>query len=235
MGRKSGQRGAIMVEASIYVPIVLCVVMMLMYYGLFTIQTYMMTYEAERVAIVVAREEAYLGYEHFEMGSNNLIDFKWEGENQPPAEQVKAYYDEYNSKISNIYREIGGLLSAIGVTNPAPAAAERLAGAGREAVFLAIGTMSDAEVDVSRSIFGAKVVVRLTHSLPTPGVLKYLGLGEHMQLKATAYSYSVNGSSMVRNVDFAVDLVKYILDKFGVGEKVDDFVEKLNSVLDKIL
>ncbi len=224
-----------MVEASIYVPLVLCVVMMLMYYGLFIMQQYMLMYQAERVAIVIAREEAYLGYEKFGMGQENQIDFDWGDSKQPSASQIKSYYDEYNEKVSNIYREIGGIISAIGWSAPEAASEGRFANAGRESVLLAIGTVGDTDIEVDRGIFGTKVIVHLTYTLPTPGVLKYLGLEDRLQISSSAYSYSVNGSSMVRNVDFAVDLVNYILDKFNVGDTVDDFVGKMNSVLDKIL
>jgi len=235
MEKRFNEKGAIMVEASIYVPLTLCVVMALMYYGLFAMQQYLLTYEAERVAIIVAREEAYLGYEQFGMGQDNQIDFDWGDAGQPAADQVKAYYDEYNNKISHIYREIGGVISAIGGGSAEAVSSARLIGAGREAVFLAIGTVHDAEITIDRGIFGTKVIVNIRHTIPMPGVLKYLGLEDGFQFGSAAYSYSVNGSSMVRNVDFAVDLVNYILDRFHVGNTVDDFIEKLNKVLDVIL
>lgn len=235
MNNHSREKGAIMVEASIYVPIVLCVVMMMIYYAIFAMQQYMLMYEAERVSIIVAREEAYLGYEHFEMGQNNQIDFNWGDSGQPSTEQVKAYYNEYSNKISHIYREIGGVIQAIGWSTPPAASEDRLKGAGRETVFLALGTVKDADINIDRGIFGTKVVVSIEHTFPTPGVLKYLGMEDKLAIKSSAYTFSVNGTSMVRNVDFACDLVTYILDKFGVGDKVSDFVGKMNSVLDKIL
>ena len=68
MKRKTSEKGAIMVEAAIYVPLVLCTVMALIYLALFNMQEYMMMYEAQRVASVVAREEAYIGYDRFGMG-----------------------------------------------------------------------------------------------------------------------------------------------------------------------
>jgi len=102
-------------------------------------------------------------------------------------------------------------------------------------VFLAVGTVSNADIELDRSIFGTKVIVRISHSLPTPGVLKYLGLPDGLQLRTSAYSISVNGSSVVRNVNFAVDLVEYILEKFGLGDSVGNFVNKANEVLGKIL
>lgn len=62
------EKGVAMVEATIYMPIVLCVVMSLIYLALFNMQEYMMLYEAQRVAAVAAREDAYIGYDTFGMG-----------------------------------------------------------------------------------------------------------------------------------------------------------------------
>lgn len=235
MNNHSREKGAIMVEASIYVPIVLCVVMMMIYYAIFAMQQYMLMYEAERASIIIAREEAYLGYENFQMGQNNQIDFDWGDSGQPSADQVEAYYNEYNNKVSHIYREIGSVITAIGWSDPSAASEERLTGAGRETVFLALGTVGDADISIDRGIFGTKVVVSIEHSFPTPGVLRFVGLDERLAIKSSAYTFSVNGTNMVRNVDFACDLVTYILDKFGLGDEVSGFVEKMNLVLDKIL
>ena len=41
------EKGVAMVEATIYMPIVLCVVMSLIYLALFNMQEYMMLYEAQ--------------------------------------------------------------------------------------------------------------------------------------------------------------------------------------------
>ena len=60
MKNKKNEKGAIMVEASIYMPLVLCTVMALLYLALFNMQEYMLMYQAQRVAAVVSREEAYL-------------------------------------------------------------------------------------------------------------------------------------------------------------------------------
>ena len=62
------ENGAIMVEATIYMPLVLCTVMALLYLALFNMQEYLLMYQAQRVAAVVSREEAYLGYEEFGIG-----------------------------------------------------------------------------------------------------------------------------------------------------------------------
>ena len=63
MKNRKNEKGAVMVEATIYMPLVLCTVMALLYLALFNMQEYMLMYQAQRAAAVVSREEAYLGYE----------------------------------------------------------------------------------------------------------------------------------------------------------------------------
>ena len=67
MNRIKNENGVIMVEATIYMPLVFCTVMALLYLALFNMQEYMLMYQVQRVAAVAAREEAYLGYEKFGM------------------------------------------------------------------------------------------------------------------------------------------------------------------------
>lgn len=97
------EKGVAMVEATIYMPIVLCVVMSLIYLALFNMQEYMMLYEAQRVAAVAAREDAYIGYDTFGMGSDNEIEFK-NGADLTSAGKVNAYMEAHNESMSALYR-----------------------------------------------------------------------------------------------------------------------------------
>ena len=100
------EKGVAMVEATIYMPIVLCVVMSLIYLALFNMQEYMMLYEAQRVAAVAAREDAYIGYDTFGMGSDNEIEFK-NGADLTSAGKVNAYMEAHNESMSALYRGAG--------------------------------------------------------------------------------------------------------------------------------
>ena len=57
------QRGAIMVEAAIYFPITIAVVMAVIYFGLFKMQESYFFFQVERAALELARETAYPGYD----------------------------------------------------------------------------------------------------------------------------------------------------------------------------
>ena len=77
MKKSRAEKGAIMVEAALYLPLVLCTVMALIYLALFNMQEYMLMFQAQRAGIVIARQEAWSGYSSFGMGAGTDIDFHW--------------------------------------------------------------------------------------------------------------------------------------------------------------
>lgn len=236
MGRGNSEKGAVMVEAAIYMPLVLCTVMALIYLALFNMQEYMMMYQAQRVAAVVAREEVYIGYDKFGMGANNEIDFDWGFGNFPSEGEITAYYKAHNQTLPQMYREIGSLLHLLGV--PGADSGKymgRFGNAAVDASLLALGTVSQPDIDIAYGLLGTQVTVTIKHSLPTPGVIRYLGLQDGLTLYESAYTYSGNPSEFVRNVDLAADLTAHIFEKLGLSSQYNGFMSKTSEVLGKIL
>ena len=236
MKKSNNENGAIMVEAAIYMPLVLCTVMALLYLAIFNMQEYMMMYEAQRVSAVAAREEAYLGYEAFQMGSDNEIDFSWGEGAVPSSDQVNSYYQAHHDHISDMYRELGTILAIAGVSgSDGESYTVRFADAARQSTLIAPGTVSAPEVEIDTGFWGTDVTVSISHAVPLPGVLAYLGYDGSTTVYAAAYSYSVNPSEFVRNVDLATDLVDYIMRKCGLSQSYNEFLSKTSEVLSLIL
>lgn len=230
------EQGAIMVEAAIYMPLVLCTVMALLYLAVFNMQEYMLMYQVEKIASVAAREEAYPGYEEFNMGGSNAVDFSWGEQEIPSQEKVSAYYEAHHGDIRALYREIGGVLSAVGaVHHDGQSYGSRFAGAVRQSSLIALGSISVPEVNIDNGFFGTGITVTITHATPVPGVLKYLGYQGSTTVRAAAYSYSVNPSEFVRNVDLAADLTSYIMEKLGISGGYKEFLSKTDKVLSQII
>lgn len=225
------ENGAIMVEATIYMPLVLCTVMALLYLALFNMQEYLLMYQAQRVAAVVSREEAYLGYEEFGMGSDNEIDFSWGEGNVPSAGEVTSYYKAYHNRPEDLYRGIGRALSKGARLDYD----SRFADVARESTLIVLGNISNPEIQVDRGFLGTDIKVTIRHTLPIPGVLKYLKYEGGATIRVAAYRYSVNPSEFVRSVDLATDFISYIMKKFGFADSYNAFLEKTNKVLDMIL
>lgn len=225
------ENGAVMVEATIYMPLVLCTVMALLYLALFNMQEYMLMNQAQKIAAAVSREEAYLGYEKFGMGSDNSVDFSWGEGNVPSAETVTSYYMAHHERLSDLYREISRVFSG-GARSDYSA---RFSNAVRASTLVALGSISSPEVQVDRGFLGTDIKVTIRHSLPIPGVLRYLNYEGGTTIRVSAYSYSVNPSEFVRNVDLAVDLMAYIMEKLGLSKSYHEFLSETNKVLSVIL
>ena len=225
------EKGVAMVEATIYMPIVLCVVMSLIYLALFNMQEYMMLYEAQRVAAVAAREDAYIGYDAFEMGENNEIEFGSSADVTSEA-KVEAYMKAHNRSIGALYRGASKLKSIV-TGGQASQHADDLAGTVVEASSLvAITAMATPEIEVKTGFLGTNVTVTIKHKMPMPGVMAYLGYDGSTTLKASAYTFSINTSEFVRNVDLAPDITKALFERLGLN--YDSFVSKTDQVLGKV-
>ncbi len=231
MKKQKNENGAIMVEAALYMPLVICTVMALIYLAVFNMQEYMLMFQAQKAAAVASREEAYLGYGEFRMGSGKEIDFSWGDGNMPSEDKITAYYEAYHTRLKDLYRGIGRFFSG----GTSPDYSSRFADMASESALIALGRISSPEIEVDRGFLGTEIKVTITHSFPIPGVLRYLGYDRSTTIKAAAYSYSVNPGEFVRNVDLAADFIDYVMKKLGLADNYNEFWEKTNKILDVIL
>ena len=217
---KKDEKGSIMVEAAIYIPMVLSVVMALLYLAIFNLQEYSMMYQAQRIGVAVSREEAYKGYSSLGIGNNNQIDFDWGDGGGPSDGAIKEYYKSHYETLVDLYGR-------------QHADTSRFNNSFKSALFLATGAISNPEVEVRKGFFGATVTVDIKHTIPIPGVLKYIGYKGGNELKISSYTYAVNPSDFVRNVDLAGEIVEIVFDKLNLD--YGKFIEKSNKLLDIIL
>ncbi len=226
--KHDSQKGAVMVEATIYLPLVICSVMAMIYYGLFIMQQNALMAQVDRIAGVAAREEAYPGYDVFGMNAGGAVDFSWGG-NTPSAGQVKEYYTSRHERFSDLYREIFGMFCGSRADYES-----RLADAAEAVTMIRVGSIGAPEVEIKKSFLGASVTVTITHHIPLPGVLRYFGL-EDATVRAVRTKNIVNPSEFVRNTDLAVDLVEYLLEKLDPGGTISGYIAKTQELIQKIL
>jgi len=177
-------------------------------------------FQVERTAAQLAKEIAYPGYEGFtdkEPLSDGKVDFSWE---EPSDEQVQSYYEAYNGSLTKIYRLGAG-------SNTKERLAKYQESLCKYSTLLSVGT-AKASIRVENKFMSQSVFAELRYELPTPGILRYLGMKDTISLYAAAYQPVLNTTDFVRNVDLAWDLGKFFLDKLGID--TDKFVENFNKV-----
>ncbi len=233
---KDTERGAVLVEASIYFPLVICTVIAMIYLGLFQMQEAALSYVAERVALEASRGEAYLGYHVLGMNQGRNVDFAWDG-GVPSKETVTSYYEAYHACIGDLYREVGMLAEMIGGSGSRETVYEsKYATAVTAVTLLSLGHITPPEVEIDRGFFSSSVTVTITHTLPVPKVVSYLGISDSkFAIETRATKQIVNPGEFVRNVDLAADLLDGLMEKLGVSENYHEFLNKTKDIVNKIL
>ena len=225
-----------MVEASIYFPIVICVVITMIYMALFHMQESALGYVAERIVTEAAREEAYPGYSVLGMNEGRAVDFAWSG-NTPAKSDVEAHYRERHRTLGRLYREFGQIAAHFGSNeNKASYYETKYAAATAAITIISAGSIEPPEVDLNMGFFSSKVTVKIRHTFAVPGVIRYLGIdAQNFTLTTTATKNIVNPSEFVRNTDLAWDATNYLFEKLGLEKQFDSFISKTSGIIEKIL
>lgn len=226
--RQNGKQesGAAVVEAAIYFPIVICVVMAMLYLGLFLLQEAAMNCQLQRFTTYASKNTSNPGYKVFPFSTGSEFEFSYEG-NAPSASQVDQYYMAYHNDIGALYRGIAGLFSDEDYDYNS-----MLADMANHGLLFRFHVSPSVEVE--KTLFGTSIVATVEYSIPTPGAIRYLGLNQGLVIRSASYCHAVDPSGFVRNTDLAVDLVEFAADKLGISDTITNIVnqakEKINDL-----
>lgn len=220
------ESGVIMVEASIYFPIVIFTVFAMIYFGMVKYQESILTFQVEKLAIMGGRQVAYQGYEIF-AGEDDLVsssvDFK---SGNDFSSEIQEYYSRHSEHLYNEWRfdysaEAGSLESEL---------SQMLS---RRSFLTGVETTAD--VSISNYVIGKNLTVKASYGLRSPRLLEYVGVPLDLTLKSNVTQSASNPTELVRNIDLATDLIDFLLQRFGVKDRVDSFLKKVEDIKDKIL
>ena len=223
------EKGAVMVEAVIIMPMVLMAVFFLIYLGLIKLQDMAILYQVQRTAhqgsmVVASPGYAKLaGYGAYDTKQIDRIPIDFYA--SPDA--VEDYYKAYHEHLGVLYREIfgyGAWISQREMQN-------FLEKMGEDTMILAGVSLLDEEATVDSHLLSTEVNAEVTFGFPAPGVLRYFGYEGEMRFKQGATATAVNPAGFVRNVDLACDAMGYASKKLGI----DGHVEKIREGIVKYL
>lgn len=221
-------KGAMMVEASIYFPIVIGIVMAVIYVSLWKIEDCAAYFAAQKVADSAAKALAHQNYEllYGDIGQDKLsidteIDFKWEEDVVP-----RAYVENYYSADKNLYKRVKisdsdyekSLRNLLEQTKFVP---------------FKLGK-DDVNVEVKAGLLRTLVTVDVTVGFDTPGIMKYIGFSDELKFHSKAYQFATEPVDFVRNSDLAFDLVDYLFDRLGITSQIEAFTGKFDKIKEKL-
>ncbi|MCM1121378.1 MAG: hypothetical protein NC416_02225 [Eubacterium sp.] len=205
------EKGAVMVETVIVLPIVLLTVFVFIYLGLFKLQEMAMLYQVQRIAHQGAHVLATPGYQELGEYKDKRIDF-W----TDPAD-VNDYYRAAHKDLLVLYREIAGY-KAWTSESELQSFMDRVA---QSTLLLAGGSYADNTVTVERGLFATRIKAEVSFGFPTPGVMRYFGYPDTLSYKQSATATALNPASFVRMVDLAGDALTVVSEKLGIKGDLD--------------
>lgn len=215
------EKGAVMVETVVILPIVMMAVFFLLYLGLIKLQDMAIIYQVQRTAHQGSLILASPGYK--ELGPHDYdkkqIDFA--SSSAVTQAQAEEYYKAYHKDILSLYREIFGYCGWTS-REEIQAFLEKM---GDDTMMLAGVSLFEEKASLHRGFLGIRLDTEVTFGFPAPGVLRYFGYEGRMEFKQGASSLAVSPSAVVRNVDLACDAFVAVRDKLNLDK--DGNLEKM--------
>lgn len=212
--KRNMEKGSIMVEAAIIYPFVLITIMAMLILCLIKMQETIVVFATQRSANIVAKEMSYP--DSFKLGSIEGAEVGVSA--LPDVGKVNAYYDK-----KALYSQL---------TQDYKASVERektnLEKFLRNYTFLRSSTY-DVSINAKKGLFPSAIVAT-NYSINMPKFVGYIGLEEQITIRAKSMAYVTKPSEFIRNVDIALDLSSFLLDKLGLKDGLNTFLAKLNDL-----
>ena len=199
------------IEMTLIFPIVLFVLGFLIYVGSYVLQSTAMYTEAQKIAVIAAREGQMPGYENFFAGTGitTKTDFDWSDGYMPGKDIINEVM-----KVHDPYRYWGkGFLKSENKTTMEKALRQLIA----ENSFLA-GTNVDCTISASADPLAPAIKVNVVKHLSAPGFLLQLGLTSSLDISVTAVAVVNDTSEFIRNTDMVYDLGTYLWENLKFGD-----------------
>ena len=227
--------GAVQViEMTMIFPLVLLVMAFLIYLGSYVMQSVTIYNDAQRIAVIAAREAQIPGYENLYSngGITTKADFNWSSDYVPGKDMINAIMEVHDP-----YRYWGNQFLTKSNEENLESELERIISQNS---FLASSDVT-CDIQTSNNVLNQTIKVHVVKRVNAPEILKHLGLTSTMDIDVTATAVVSDSSEFIRNTDMVVDLATYLWEdlKFGandqtMSERVSIFKQKCSDAKTKL-
>lgn len=217
------QRGAALVlEASIIMPIVIMMVVFLVFASTYIIQKNGAQARAQRAVNLLgklqARDKVSDAYIEGNKWRSDVEESKYIESYKKPSPYVKFLKFTFNK--TNTFSTVQPVLK-------------------NDMENLLIKTVGEAELSFlpQSGLIRKTVGIKVTYKFPMLKALGYLGINgfkDGIVDSIAVNSPVMDNSEFVRNIDIAYDVGDFLAEKFGIKKKVSEITDKINGFLEKI-
>lgn len=204
------ESGSLIVEASFIYPMVILVLLFLLVWGMLQVQRAVIFKEVNTVADIGANTVSNEGYSVL---TNTSAD----------KAAVKAYYRKNNPyRYWNFnYTKSEGTLK------------QELADRLNRALMISTGSFVDYDVTIKNQVLLQTVEVKADFVYPMPKIFHLIGMDKEMRISNSVVYDAIDPTEFVRNTDMVFDIMGALSERFGIDEKIENFLTKLKNLKSK--
>jgi hypothetical protein len=220
----NSEKGAMIVEASFIMPIVIVVIFVLIYLSLIQIQQSIIYLHAQGMAQKISNISTFPGYEKFyyEAYGDEQKKFGLPQSYEPGIDTIENAYSKHDP-----YRYLGGVY--LNKHNNYENELEKIV----EQSMYFKNAVIDADIDVIFKNLSTAIKVDVNYSFKLPKFISIVGLNPNISMKIEAITYANDTAEFMRNTDLAFDVFDYFLKKYHLDEKISIFYKKIMEMINK--
>ena len=212
------QNGAAsVVEATLIYPIVIMTVVLMIYIGVYMLETSLLKDMAGKTAVMSGRTISFPGYNELGDIYSGQPDFAW-SDDGPSIGQIN---NAYNKSVPYRYIILGDADSRF------RNAAEKFAS---ELVFSS--DSPECTIDVKRHVLSRRIIVNIKKKVSMPQIFKYLRINDNYNINVSASAITYDPAEFIRNTDITVNFAGYLAEKFNFSDKLSSVCKKLSGFIE---
>lgn len=229
-------------EALFLYPFTIFIIFWLIYMGLWMFQGVAIQNYAQKLAVTAAREVSYPGYTNLaqKKGSdgkyygNALSVFGTHAIDWDTTNGVSIYINPTTKDLKiSPYRYLTSIGKNSNILGDKKVQLESIGQKIVKENSLLSGTDIRVSIQTDNYFISQQVTVKITESLPVPGIVKWLGF-DGSSLSATASATANDPDEYVRNTDLVFDFLDILGKKLGISDGISGAIEKVKSVIEDI-
>lgn len=204
------ESGYLIVESSLIYPVVILCVLLLIFIGLFGLQSHLVFVQLNEVA---------------QVGTDMVINSKYAelNEIEDAAGSVSRVRDYY--KDSNPYRYF-----KFNYSTQEGELQEMLQTRLQNFCLLNTTRFATCKADIKNYVLAQSVEIEVEYSMELPRLFSLIGMNRTFTYKNSVTYQSIDPAEFVRNTDLVVDITQTLAKRFGIDGKINTFLQKMKDI-----
>lgn len=214
--KMKNNKGAVIVEAAFILPMVIAIIIFLIYIALLQIEQSMVYSYTQILGQEICNSMCFPGYELLQ----NKERDEYSEENFVSLDNVYSIHDPYRY----IFKDNINLYDY-----------EQLLASEASKYSIFEGSIKQPKITIKHELINTSVIVEAEYIIELPSIVRIVGIDRCLSTKISSVTYANDSSEFIRNIDLTCDVVSYLMKKYNLNIKTNDFYHKILNLRKKLL